>query len=81
MKTLDAKRVLEAALICAAQPMPLRDLQALFGGEVGADTVRELLDDLVRDYADRGVGLVALASGWRLQSRVEMASVSSTARE
>ena len=25
MKTLDAKRVLEAALICSAQPTPLRE--------------------------------------------------------
>src|SRR6185437_16237050 len=74
MKTLDAKRVLEAALICSAQPMPLRDLAALFAGEVGADTLRELLDELVRDCADRGVELVCLASGWRYQSRSEMAA-------
>ena len=74
MKTLDAKRVLEAALICSAQPMPLRDLAALFAGEVGADTLRELLDELVCDCADRGVELVCLASGWRYQSRPEMAA-------
>ena len=30
MKTLDAKRVLEAALICSSQPMPLREMRALF---------------------------------------------------
>ena len=73
MKTLDAKRVLEAALICSAQPMSLRDLAALFADEIGHDTVRDLLDELGRDYADKGIALVQLASGWRFQSRPEMA--------
>jgi segregation and condensation protein B len=74
MKTLDAKRVLEAALICSSQPMPLRELGALFAGEIGADTIRDLLEELQRDCAGRGVELVALASGWRFQSRPEMAT-------
>jgi segregation and condensation protein B len=74
MKTLDAKRVLEAALICSSQPMPLRELGALFAGEIGADTIRDLLDELQRDCVGRGVELVALASGWRFQSRPEMAT-------
>ena len=46
MKTLDAKRVLEAALICSSQPMALREMSALFAGEVGNDTLRELLEEL-----------------------------------
>ena len=41
MKTLDAKRVLEAALICSSQPMALREMSALFAGEVGNDTLRD----------------------------------------
>jgi segregation and condensation protein B len=73
MKTLDAKRVLEAALICSAQPMSLRELAALFADEIGSDTLRGLLDELGREYADKGVALVQLASGWRFQSRPEMA--------
>ncbi len=74
MKTLDAKRVLEAALICSGQPMPLRELGALFADEIGADTLRTLLDELSRDCAGRGIELVSLASGWRFQSLPEMAS-------
>ena len=74
MKTLDAKRVIEAALICSSQPMPLRELGALFADEIGLDTIRDLLDELVSDCAGRGVELVALASGWRFQSRPEMAA-------
>ena len=72
MNTQDAKRVLETALICASQPMPLRDMRTLFDDELGPDTLRSLLDELTRDWDGRGVELVALASGWRFQSRPEM---------
>lgn len=72
MNTQDAKRVLETALICAQQPLPLRDLRALFDDVIGADTLRTLLDELVQDWSGRGVELVPVASGWRFQSRPEM---------
>jgi len=72
MNSLDAKRVLETALICASGPLPLRDMRVLFDDEVGTDTLRLLLDELSGDWQERGVELVALATGWRLQSRPEM---------
>lgn len=72
MNTQDAKRVLETALICAHQPMPLRDMRTLFDDQVGPDTLRALLDELMQDWAARGVELVCLAGGWRFQSRPEM---------
>jgi segregation and condensation protein B len=72
MNTDDAKRVLETALICANQPLPLRELKVLFDDAVGADTLRTLLDELGADWQGRGVELVSLASGWRFQSRPEM---------
>lgn len=72
MNNRDAKRVLETALICASQPLPLRDMRILFADELGFDTLRMLLDELSREWVDRGVELVALATGWRLQSRPEM---------
>jgi segregation and condensation protein B len=72
MNTTDAKRVLETALICAQMPLPLPELKRLFDDQVGADTLRTLLDELAADWAGRGVELVTLASGWRFQSRPEM---------
>jgi segregation and condensation protein B len=72
MNTQDAKRVLETALICAQAPLSLRDMRALFDDQVGPDTVRSLLDELMRDWEGRGVELVALSTGWRFQSRPEM---------
>ncbi|XHS78193.1 SMC-Scp complex subunit ScpB [Burkholderiaceae bacterium UC74_6] len=72
MNTQDAKRVLETALICAQQPLTLREMRSLFADELGADSLRVLLDELTRDWEGRGVELVAVASGWRFQSRPEM---------
>jgi segregation and condensation protein B len=72
MNTAEAKRVLETAIICAQQPLPLRDMRTLFADQVGPDTIRSLLDELAREWEGRGVELVALAGGWRFQSRPEM---------
>lgn len=72
MNTVDAKRVLETALLCTQQPLPLRELRVLFGDALGADTIKTLLQDLQLDWAQRGVELVPVASGWRFQSRPEM---------
>jgi segregation and condensation protein B len=72
MNTADAKRVLETALICAQQPVTLRDLRVLFNEELGSDTLKSMLEDIQQDWALRGVELVRVASGWRFQSRPEM---------
>ena len=72
MKTLDAKCILEAALVCAQQPMSLRDMQLLLGHEHSPADIRLLLTELQQDWSQRGVELVALASGWRFQSCTEM---------
>ena len=72
MNTADAKRILETALICSTQPLPVRELRSLFDDELGADTVKSLLLELQNDWAQRGLELVSVASGWRFQSRPEM---------
>lgn len=72
MNTVEAKRILETALICAQQPMPLRDLRVLFADQIGADSIKSILLELQEDWTQRGVELVQVASGWRFQSRPEM---------
>src|SRR6476661_6347 len=72
MTTADARRVLETALICSSQPLQVRELRVLFNDELGADTIRALLEELQDDWAQRGVELVCVATGWRFQSRPEM---------
>ena len=72
MNMVDAKRVLETALICSQQPLPVRDMRALFDEALGADTLKSLLEELKNDWTNRGVELVNVATGWRFQSRPEM---------
>lgn len=67
----DAKRILETALLCAHQPMPLREMRALFADQVSVEDVRALLGELVADWTGRGVELRELGTGWRFQSRPE----------
>lgn len=64
----DAQRILEAALLCADQPMTVRDMRALFEDTLSADGVRALLADISAQWSGRGVELRELASGWRFQT-------------
>ena len=72
MNTADAKRILETALMCSSQPLTLRDMRVLFDEEVGTDTLKSLLAQMQDEWAQRGMELVGVASGWRFQSRPEM---------
>jgi len=72
MNMVDAKRVLETALICAQQPLTVKALRELFADAIGADTVKTLLNELQTEWVGRGVELVSVSSGWRFQSRPEM---------
>ncbi len=72
MNSAQAKRVLETALICTQQALPLRELRTLFNDAIGADTIKQLLHELQLEWEQRGVELVQVASGWRFQSRPQM---------
>ncbi len=61
--------MLEAALLASQSPLPVAELRKMFDEEIGADTVRRLLEELRESWHDRGVELVSLASGWRFQTR------------
>lgn len=69
METTEAQRILETALLCAQQPLPMRDMRALFEEQFETAQIRQLLEALQSQWSGRGVELVELASGWRFQSR------------
>lgn len=87
MDTVEAKKVLETALLCTHEPLSLNDLKKLFvpseaeevmDGEDArhqarnADEIEQMLLSLQEDWADAGVELVRSSSGWRFQSRAAM---------
>jgi len=63
------KRVLEAALLSSAEPLPVADLGKMFDEDVGSDVIRRLLEALRTEWAEKGAVLVNVASGWRFQVR------------
>jgi segregation and condensation protein B len=78
MNTIEAKKVLETALLCAHEPLSVNDLKKLYASEEGveseitADVIRQMLVQLREDWADKGIEVVSLSTGWRFQSRPEM---------
>lgn len=65
------KLVLETALLTSPEPLTVADLKKLFDEELGAELIRKLLDELRQDWAERGVELTNVASGWRFRARPE----------
>lgn len=72
MNTSEAKKVLETALLCAQEPLTVQEMARLFNDEMSVDGVRVLVDELRQDWNERGLELVAVATGWRFQSRLEL---------
>nr|WP_275983250.1 SMC-Scp complex subunit ScpB [Propionivibrio soli] len=67
----ETKRVLEAVLLSASQPLSVSELRKVFIEEIGADVVRVLLDELRAEWAERPLELIQVASGWRFRTRAE----------
>jgi segregation and condensation protein B len=72
METPEVKRILETALMCAQQPMSMREMRRLFDDTLSVDALNGALVELAGDWRDRGLELVSLSSGWRFQTRPGM---------
>jgi segregation and condensation protein B len=78
MNTAEAKKVLETALLCAHEPLSINELKKLYvehddaGEEIGSEQIKQMLEELDADWADKGIELVSLSTGWRFQSRPGM---------
>ena len=68
------RNVLEAALLCAQQPMKMSDLAKMFAesDDVKNDVIKQQLLNLQDAWSKKGLELAQLASGWRFQSRPQM---------
>jgi segregation and condensation protein B len=68
------KRIIEATLLAAAQPLTVQQLLALLGEDtpVSHEDVARALAELADDCAQRGVELKEVASGFRYQVREDV---------
>ncbi|WP_300318945.1 SMC-Scp complex subunit ScpB [Accumulibacter sp.] len=67
----ELKRVLEAVLLSAREPLSLLELRKVFDDRIAADLLRVLLDELRAEWAERPLELLQVASGWRFRTRAE----------
>jgi segregation and condensation protein B len=70
------KNIVEAALLAAGRPMSIEQILTLFPDEERPDRmdVRNAIAALDADYANRGIQVREVASGWRIQVREGMSA-------
>ncbi|MEO5865881.1 MAG: SMC-Scp complex subunit ScpB [Sphingomonas sp.] len=74
----DLTRAVEAVLFAATEPMTIETITAQLGGATG---VLDVLEELVADYAGRGVSLVQRGDRWQFQTAADMAHLLRRDRE
>lgn len=69
------KNILEAALMAAGSPLSLERMQSLFDDheQPKSTELRQALTEIKQDLLGRGIELIEVASGYRLQVRTQVA--------
>ena len=65
------KRILEAVLLSAREPLSLVELRKVFADRITGEVLRALLDELRAEWRERPLELLQVASGWRFRTRAE----------
>lgn len=75
MDSKQLKNIIEAALLAAGRPLNVDKLQALFSAaeQPARQEVRAAIMELQADYAERGIEITEVASGFRIQVKAAMA--------
>ena len=68
------KSILEGVLMASDEPLTLANLAAVFTDDERPSTtdIHSALQELEADYAERGIELKEVASGWRIQVREDV---------
>ncbi|SEN13229.1 condensin subunit ScpB [Nitrosomonas marina] len=66
------KQVIETALLAAQEPLSTAMLKKLFDSQVESKQISSYLEEIRKDWTDKGIELVRVASGWRFQVTAEM---------
>jgi len=75
MNDNELKNIIEAALLAAGRPLTVDHLVAMFeeSEQPERDQVRKTIDALNEEYAERGIEVHRVSSGYRLQVKKELA--------
>ena len=65
-------RIFEAALLTSQEPLPIAELKRLSDVPLETQFIENLLQKLAEKYADSGIELNRVASGWRFRARPEL---------
>jgi len=58
--------------LCSPEPLSINEISRLYGDEVTPEKIILWLHELQDDWAEKGMELVHIATGWRFQSRLSM---------
>ena len=71
MERSDHKKVVEAALFMSPNPLSINELSRISGlGSLGQ--LKDLLNELVSEYAERGIQITENPVGWKMEVRQEL---------
>ncbi|MBX9598908.1 MAG: SMC-Scp complex subunit ScpB [Burkholderiales bacterium] len=68
------KKVVEACLLTANDIVDLEQLAAVFDNQISNSSLEKILAEIANDYAERGIELLKIASGYRFRSKPEYQS-------
>jgi len=70
MEIKQIKNIIEAALLAAGEPVTIKRLQKLFSEQELTHTdIAKAIEELSEDFEDRGIELIEVSSGFRLQTK------------
>ncbi|MFK8011786.1 MAG: SMC-Scp complex subunit ScpB [Marinicellaceae bacterium] len=70
MEIKQIKNIIEAALLAAGEPVSLKKLHSLFAEEeLTHNDIAKAIEELNLEFEDRGIELIEVSSGFRLQTK------------
>src|SRR3990170_5949584 len=75
MAEITPKQIIEALLMASEEPLNIERLHKIFISNnfiLEINALRDIINELVEEYADRGIELKEVASGWRFQIKSDL---------
>ncbi|MBU0743771.1 MAG: SMC-Scp complex subunit ScpB [Gammaproteobacteria bacterium] len=77
MSEVTLKQIVEALIMASEEPLAIEKLHKILGpnnNELEINILKDIVNELVDDYAGHGVELKEVASGWRFQIKHDLSS-------